>query len=307
MTSNLPITDIDKVADIAYAKKNRKAKAEAMAKSISPWLHRLYDAYMERGRFPILPYVIGDYYQDPKDKETAIVLAMLIVSLTGSDAALKDMDNLRVLMGQHPYHEFFVRRQFALLSTGAEMERQLGSYASMRYWQIAKTIDHLWHVCDDMGNSIGEVFLHETAKGMSPLTAISSMVDVQYVKAADYRQKLLLLALCTGYGIGVGLWHFEGVENKLSCPATGRVKNMANIIMPQSSVYGFTVDEVALIFGFRPIDLWYLQHAYDELAMRNIDECKKYKRRYHSQYKHCSCKAMDRYQLKLMEPKIDFG
>lgn len=306
--NNLPITDdIDRIADIAYAKKNRKAKAEAMAKSISPWLHRLYDAYMERGRFPILPYVIGDYYQDPKDKETAIVLAMLIVSLTGSDAALKDMDNLRVLMGQHPYYDFFVKRQFALLSTGAEMERQLGSYASMRYWQIAKTIDHLWHVCDDMGKSIGEVFLHETARGMSPLTAISSMVDVQYVKAADYRLKLLLLALCTDYGIGAGLWHFEGVDARLSVPEDGKVRNMANLVMPQYSIQHFSVDEVAKTFGFDPCGFWYLQQAYYELAKLIPHELGRYMRRYHSQYKHCSCKAMDRYQLKLMEPKIDFG
>lgn len=303
----LPITDIDKVADIAYAKKMRTEKAVAMSKSISPWLHRLYDAYMERGRFPLLPYIIGDYYADPLDKEAAIVFAMLIVNLTGSDAAMRDLDNLRIIMGRYPYHDFFVKRQFALLSTGSEMERQLGSYASMHYWQIAKIIDHLWHVCDDMDKSMGEVFLQETAQDMSPITALSSMVDVQYVKAADYRLKMLLLVLCTDYGIGTGLWHFEGVDARLSVPEDGRVRNMANLIMPQYSLQNFNVAEVAQIFGFNPCDWWYLQQAYYELAGLMPHELGKYMRRYHSQYKHFSCGAMDRYQLKLMEPKIDFG
>lgn len=304
---NLSITDIDKVADIAYAKKQRRQKAEDMAKSISPWLHRLYDAYMERGRFPILPYVIGDYYKDPKDKEAAIIIAMLTVNMTETSAALDDLSNMRLLMGQHPYQDFFVSRGFALLSTGSEMDNKLGSYGSIKYWQIAKIIDSLWRTCDESGSTLKELFYKNIDMGMNPYTAFITLVSTEFVKSTDYRINLLLMTLCTDYGIGYNLWYFEGLESKLSCPITARTTNMANIMIPRSSAYGFSVDEVAHIFGFNPIDIWYLTYAYQNLARVNPDECRAYKRRYHTQYNHYRHDTNNRKQLRLIEPTIFFG
>lgn len=306
MANNLPITDIEKVADIAYAKKQRRQKAEDMAKSISPWLHRLYDAYMERGRFPILPYVIGDYYNDPLDKETAIIIAMLTVNMTETSAALDDLGNLRLLMGQHPYQDFFVSRGFALLSTGSEMDNNLGSFNSIKYGQIAKIIDSLWRTCDERGSTLKELFFKNVSMGMNPYTAFVTLDGQKFVNSTDYRINLLLTALCTDYGIGYNLWNFEGVENKLNCPITAKVKTIAGIIMPGSIVHGFSVDEVARIFRFNPIDFWYLQNAYFDVVKLNISGCKNYIRRYRSQYRNNSHRAIDRYALKQLEPPIIF-
>lgn len=313
-TKKLPITDdIRKVYDAAYAKKNRSNEYIEVSKGISPWLNRLVSAYKKRGVFPITPAILGDFYKDKDDRIIATIVGSLCITHGNPDVIMRECETMRREMGERPYKDFFVRRQYTLMSLGDVQDDKIGGIKSMKYWHIGKLIDSLWNTWNSYdGKSIEEVFEHMMEwGGLTPYNALASMLNMDYVRIPDYRINLALMALGDVDGMSYHLWDVGGSVTALRPPVerwTGSYVNMdrfLNILLPGCTRYGFTAYEVAELVGLKkPVDIWYAYHAYRQVYNRR--DVGAYMRRYHSQCKNLSVGTNNRSQLRIMEPKIFF-
>lgn len=310
----LPITDdIGRIYDAAYAKKNRAEKYHEVAKGFSPWIKRLVDTYKAHGVFPITPALLGDFYKDPNDKVIATIIGSLCVNILKTDSIVAESKKLLSEIGEHPYENFFKKRQYVLLSLAENQENQIGNIGSMKYWQISRLVDSLWKTRNMYGGkSLEEIFkLRMRKESLSPYNAFTTMIDMTYVRNADYRINLALMALCDDDGISYRLWDIGASRKKLQPPMERwydeRVSmgKFLNILLPHCTKYMFSPTEVANIMGLsKPIDLWYAYHAYKLIYRKK--GVGKFMRRYHSQVKNYSIGANNREQLRLMEPEITF-
>lgn len=310
---DLPITDdIGRIYDTAFAKKHRTEKYREVAKGITSWLNLLVSTYKSRGVFPITPAVLGDFYTEHDDKVIAVIIGSLCISLCRADAIVKECKTLVREMGEHPYEEFFKGRQYTLLSIAEKQEEQIGSIGSMKYWQISKVMDSLWETWNEYREKPLEEILKARIKddGLSPYNAFTTMVDMSFVRNADYRVNLALMALCDGDGISYHLWDIGEAQTELQPPMERwlndyvNMSRFLNVLLPKCTKYGFSPTEVANIVGLKkPTDLWYAYHAYKHIYnKKGVDA---YMRRYHSQVKNYSIGGNNRGQLKLLEPEID--
>ena len=67
-----------------------------------PWLRRIAEKYKSEGVIPLDTFVLHSYYQDLKDKEVALMMALTIKIAEGEDLMSAIM-YVRELLGQHPY------------------------------------------------------------------------------------------------------------------------------------------------------------------------------------------------------------
>lgn len=311
----LPITDdIRAVYDAAYAKKHRAEKYKEVAKGISPWLNKLVSAYKERGVFPITPAILGDFYKEHDDKVIATIIGSLCLNRNNTDAIMQEAETMRRIMGEHPYKDFFVGRQYTLMSLADNMDKQIGGMGSVYYWQVSKLVDSLWNTWNSIdGKSLEDIFKERFSRdGLKPYNALASMLNTDYVRTPVYRINLALMALCDRDGISYHLWDLNGAEASLMPPMEvwidnyTNMNNFLNVLLPHCTKHGFSSVEVANILGFKkPTDLWYAYHAY-KLIYRK-EGVGAFIRRYHSQVKNNSVGANNRQQLRLMEPEVNFS
>ena len=310
--NGLPITDyIGHIYDLAFRRKRLMENAMDMSKSISPWLHDLYAAYMGRGQYPVLPYIINEFYTDYNDEVIATLIACLCLNVAKVDHTLDEVAALRRILGAHPYQDFFVNRGFVLLSLPEHQSYRLNGWGSTRVIDISLITEGLWNVWDKEGRiSLRSIFkMYVTERGYRPTEALRAMLGdgATYVRLQEYRLNLTLMALCSTYGIGIGAWNFNGLESELSMPQTVDTERFFNLLVPNRKLIGTTPKDIANIMGFKnAIDMWYLYNAYRELLKTSMTQCTKFMRRYHAQYKHNRTDSNNRGQLKLLEPKIEF-
>lgn len=308
MYEDLPITDdAQKFMDFAFAKRNRGEQFKDISKGITPWLHDITAQYLRRGRFPVMPYVIADYYDVVDDKIIATLISCLFVCLK-APICMYEISNLRMLFGEHPFKDFYVERRYTLMSTGENQKKHIGLYNSAFYWVISKVVDSLWETQGKyLGLPLGQIF-KRLLYGNTPNQALSSMIDWHYVKNADYRINLLLIVLCTADGIGRDLWHEPQIANQLDVPEDIGFRKFVSLLYPRYKSYGFTEREVASLLGFeRYIDLWYCYNAYMEAVERSPYGVSRFMRRYHSQLKHGTNSWDSRRALMDLQPEIDWG
>lgn len=90
-----------------------KAKNEqyrVMGVFLYPWLLRIAEKYKSEGISPTDTFVLHSYYQDLKDKEIALIMAMTLKYKEGDDL-MYTISQLKDLLGEHPY-QTLVDRQF---------------------------------------------------------------------------------------------------------------------------------------------------------------------------------------------------
>lgn len=292
--------------DIEWARNKRREKYIAVSRGVSSWLHRLTEAYKRRGQYPILPYMLGGYYQEPDDKVIAILAGCLFVHYTNADMCVDEMVNMRMLMGAHPFKDFYVNRGFDLISTGNSQNKRIGGHGSTPYWIIAKVMQSIWETQGtNNGLSLGTIFRRNVSMGMRPGRALAEMLDYHYIRHFDYRADLALLALCTADGIGQGIWHIDGIEERLEAPANKDFTHFLNLLYPNYKIKGFDTHELADMLGFNMADLWYCYYAYMDMTQKNKAGVSRYMRRFHVQIKHGAGDRFSRENLKRIEPPLD--
>lgn len=311
----LPITDdIRVVYDAAYAKKNRACMYREAARGISPWLNRLVTAYKARGVFPVTPAILGDFYDDHADRAVATIIGSFCLSARNPDAIMRECEAMRGAMGESPYADFFAGRRYTLMSMADVMDERIGGFGSMTCLHVSKVVDGLWRTWGACGGEpLEKIFRRRMlAGGTTPYDTLAGMADMGFVKSAEYRVNLALMALCDDDGMSYRLWDIGASRALLRPPMERWLDNYTNMpgfmnaLLPKCTKYGFSVSEVADLVGLKkPTDLWYAYHAY-KLVCRDAG-VGAFMRRYHSQVKNGSTGANNREQLRLMEPMVGFG
>ena len=106
---------------------------------VRPWFRELVSTYKERGDFTVFPTYIADYYENPHDKEIALLSCLLI----NWDADVhRQVQSVREMLGKSPW-EWFTNRLFVTMSTGGEQDKGL-SGTRFRYWQVARFFDTIY-------------------------------------------------------------------------------------------------------------------------------------------------------------------
>ena len=304
----ISIEEQGRIEDAAYGRFHKLWQLNKMSLGVAPWLNNLVAAYKEREEFPILPYLIGNFYQDDGDRAIAILMGCLFLSISQSNPewVVDNIKELVALIGEHPYEDFYRGRKFVLLSTVDQRNKYLGSPLSITYIDISKTINSLWETQEREAKPIKRIFQSLVVGGkLPPVQALRQMVDTTFIKSTEYRLNLALLALCSTDGIGVGLWNFEGVERLLRVPCEKDTEKFADMFCPEYKRYGLTIEDVGDALGLKkPVDMWYAYNAYKELFAREPKECVRFVRRYRVQFERGRFRRTDRWTLKQLLPPI---
>ena len=270
------------------------------------WLKELADKYKERGKYPLSPLILSDYYQDYGDKLLATLIACFL--LDDNNRVMQQVLSMKGLLGEHPYKDLYSNRTFVQLSNGDNQTKNISYFGSVRYWQIAKLLDIVWNIEHSHNKPLFDVFFELiTLKEYTPYHALLSLFEDLPVSNPEWRINLSLLRLCGTDGISEGLWNIGGLESKLGCPFDKGVKSFMENWIP---LYArtFTFAEACHIMGFEnEVDFYYSYLSFKELAAYHPQEVRDYIHLYSIQYSHRQTDKKGRRRLRNKIPNIEFG
>lgn len=270
------------------------------------WLKELANKYKERGKFPLSPLILSDYYQDYGDKLLATLIACFL--LDDNHRVMQQVLSMKSLLGEHPYKELYSNRAFVQLSNGDNQTNSISYFGSVRYWQVSKLLDVVWNIEHDKGKPLFEVFLDfVTVWEYTPYHALLSLFESLPVERPEFRINLALMRLCEPNGTNTCLWDIRGLEHKLKCPFDKGIKSFMENWLP---LYArtFTFAEACRIMGFEnEVDFYYSYLGFKELAAYRPQEVRDYIHLYSIQYSHRQADKKGRRRLKNKIPNIEFG
>lgn len=251
------------------------------------WLRELVAKYKERGVFPILPTQIMEYYQEPLDKDIAVLSALCMCWDNGKE--LEQIASMRKLIGKNPA-QWWKDREFVTISVGREQNRKLEGHNNGQYWKIAKMYDILYDLCKDglVIRRPSDVF-----RKLSSFDSFCKKVsDVCMIPDMDYKRDVISLVMRTDDGMGRGLWY----GNRVRCPMSAELKRYMTVWFPYWRTKMWTWDEAVSLFRLeKNYDFFYAYLAHQELGRENPQACSQYLTRYKS-----------RWETKMVFPKKDW-
>lgn len=300
---DLPIVgDIEKIYNIAFAKRRVLKQYTVLAKGLSLWLHKLEDIFFEKNYAIITPAIIADYYSDYNDKWLSALLACLCLHYSSETSITDDVSVFKEILGEHPYQELLCNRGFTVLSLGEEAYRRIGRFSTVTKLVLSRILSSLWDARETNGMELEELFLSYITKGYGTFTALCCILDKSYVKNAQFRINLALVSLYGHKGVSS---HREEIENKLNIPEDNGILRFANNIYPNFKKFGVNIEAIPGALGFKKkIDFWYLYNAYLKMVKVQPAECSRYMRRFHKQFKNHTVGSVARYDLKRLEPDL---
>ena len=242
------------------------------------WLRELVQKYKEHGVFPVFPTQIIEYYPDNKDKEIAIFSTFCMSWRNGNE--IQQIAAMRKIMGDSPY-EWFMNREFSLLSVGREQMNKLDGCNVAEYWKIAKVFDILYDFCYD-GRKV--MLPSEAFKANTMAKYVNEIVAFCEIKDSVYKQGVVELVLRTTDCIGSGLWYNS--KAKVKCPVSDFLKKYMKEWFPDWNERMWTWDEAVGLYGLETsYDFFYAYFAHQELANLDTIGCRRYATRYHYRWK----------------------
>lgn len=269
------------------------------------WLRELTEKYKERGKFPLSPLILSDYYNVYEDKLLATLIACFL--LDDNDMVMQQVSAMRKILGEHPYRDLYSNRAFVQLSGGLIQTKPIAYFGSVQHWEISKLLDIIWNIEDNNKKPLFDVFFESmTIKEYTPHHALRSLFKELPVAFPEWRINLALLRLCSLDGISEHLWDIGGLESKLECPFDRRIKSFMDNWFPNWD-YTFTFSELCIILGFeKEIDVYYCMFGFRELALSKPKEIQDYLHAYIIQLRHRTVNKDGRRWIKKRTPKIEF-
>lgn len=269
------------------------------------WLLNLTDAYKERGIFDVSPLMLSSYYKSYEDKQIAILVGGLLIIYNGR--IMEQVYGLKKLLGEHPYRDLYENRAFVRLSNGENQTQSIAYRGSVYYYRVSNLLNRLWEIEHTTGRTLFETFMiNIQEKQYTPYHALLSLFEDLPVSSPEYHINLTLLGLCGQKYLGTGLWEIKGIDKKLGCPNSVKLRKFLQLWMPNWN-RNFSIREMSELLGFEDeIDLYYCFLAYKTL--------KKYRKkevgRYLTTYKRLYDKGESNYRIyrafKEKLPKIKF-
>lgn len=270
------------------------------------WLQELARKYKERGKYPLSPLILSDYYQDYGDKLLATLIACFL--LDDNNRTMQQVSDMRGVLGEHPYKDLYSNRAFVQLSNGDNQTKSISYFGSVKCWKVAKLLDIVWNIEHDNGKPLFDVFFELiTALEYTPYYTLFSLFRDLPVERPEYRINIALLRLCGKDGISTRLWNIDGLERKLKCPFGKGIKSFMENWLPHYA-QTFTFSEACHIMGFEnEVDFYYSYLGFKELSLYRPQEVRDYIHLYSIQYNHRQMDKDGRRRLRNKIPNIEFG
>jgi hypothetical protein len=270
------------------------------------WLQELARKYKERGKYPLSPLILSDYYKDYEDKLLATLIACFL--LDDNNRVMQQVLPMKSLLGEHPYKDLYSNRAFVQLSNGANQTKPISYFGSVKCWKVAKLLDIVWAIEHDNGKPLFDVLFDMImALEYTPYHALFSLFSDLPVERPEYRINLALLRLCSKDGISTHLWDIGGLERKLKCPFDKGIKSFMENWLPRYA-QTFTFAEACRIMGFESeVDFYYSYLGFKELSLYRPQEVRDYIHLYSIQYNHRQMDKDGRRRLRNKIPNIEFG
>ena len=243
---------VERESNREYRLINLMINYKEWAKTLLDWFLELGKRYKERGDYNIYPTIIAEFYNNPKDKEIALFSTLM---LSENENLYSQVADMRKIITAHPF-DWFKRRGFVSLSTGAKQHKKLTGNAFCEYWKIAKMFDRLWHIMyDDDGQPTGYTFKnfftaysksHISINIRNYLNGSSGAADE--LQITEYKVRLLLFVLCKSDGIGMGLWSVP--PRSIKVPISRGMQKFLRMLFPHFSRCG-DIDDIICGLGFR--------------------------------------------------------
>lgn len=289
---------ISQALKIELRKKNTLAFLNEFQRNHREWMQELADAYKNRGRFGIHLFSLADNYSDIEDIEVALFASLM---LSDNEYLLQQQQEMRELLGKHPYQDFFLKRGFVELSLGANQNKIITKTFTC-YHDIAKLFNLLYEWESEYG-IIYNAFLEKLSEFKSPYYAMICLLRLAKINQPQYKVNLLLLHLLTGQGLGYGIW--RGKCDGLLCPENRDIIEFLELWFPDYSQCGLTFDRALRAIGLKEdTDFYYCYLGFKELQKVNSVEVRQYCHRYMSKYNNRNSNRL--YELKAMQPRIFF-
>ena len=253
------------------------------------WLQALADRVKERGEYGIHKFMLADYYQQPKDKELALMVS-LIVSENGD--ILQQVGHLRELLGDSPTN-MYNSRSFVRFCTGKNRDKRInGSQQPM--WKLANVLSRVWDiehptvgghaptVWKDYTDFESEVLQTIRANRTNAFGALTYFLSDIGVGQFYWNLNFLALRLFRCDGLGMSLWGIG--DEELLCPWNSELTLFLKTWFPDYRRVG-TPEFCIKQFELRDdVDFFYAWLGYKELQKRNPSACSKLATTYHNWY-----------------------
>lgn len=270
------------------------------------WVVELVAQYKQYGNLPLFPTAIADYYDDPRDKEVALVATLCMD--WDKDTIYTQMQHLRRLMGEHPW-EWFANREFISLSVGNMQQNSLDGTRTCKFWKIAKTMQCLY---EELKITLGGFRRMEEVFPEGRTNAYGSHFDffaekvgkACKMKNMSYKASVIELVLRTSDGIGCGLW--TGYPYLQKCPVSVDLCVFLQQWIPDYNYRTWDYDKTLRLLGLEyDYDFFYFWMAWEELSRRNPAGCSRFLTIFYSRY--TKRMFMKPYTWRNIFPEIDFG
>lgn len=238
-----------------------KAKNEqyrVMGVFLYPWLRRIAEKYKSEGVIPLDTFVLHSYYQDLKDKEVALMMALTIRIAEGEDLMSAIM-YVKELLGQHPYDTL---RERLFIHWHREELNPFAQKKILRYERCMSYIYKMFEtnkwkplkeIVDDMKYPIN-VCLELLLKGLP-------------VEDRGRRIMNTSIVLASSEGFGENLWGYECLK-AFALPEFPDMNKFVAIFYPPYNRPTYVIDgnDVIEFLGFTHTeDIYFAFLAYEKI------------------------------------------
>lgn len=238
---------------------------------VRPWVKELVLSWVGKSGERITPWMLADYYTDKRDKEIALLAALLIYH--DSDV-YGSVEKARKTIGEHPW-DYFSNRFFADKTSG-----RLGSLLN-EFWTECFSVGHY----DSIGDMVDGVSERDNMSYLDVLLRLTEGLNISMKEPLS----VFLLVVGNTDGIGLELWDFPRKE--INVHFTTRMKDFLMKWIPEYWLYGSAEDCVSLL-GMEHLDFFVFYLAYRDLRNASPEECAKFEKFYKETYtgKRVRCK-----------------
>lgn len=240
-----------------YRLMQRQARIREMCgKYVYPWLKSLADENKRKQDFPLF---LSDYYSDPKDKEVAEAVALL---LPLGENREKYIIELRNILGDSP-RDMVEKRAFFHLAN----RRGILRAPTLNGNYIINALDWTWETCVKDRIPLEYAVLGEL--GIINRQHTTPMSSVYPESNAVQKMEFILNKMT----MIDGLWHFMEIDN-LPCPLTAETMRILKVYYPiENGVTCDNINSIIRFFGFeRPVDFMFCVWEYEKLRKREKDK-----------------------------------
>ena len=249
------------------------------------WMQKLADKVKERGEYGIHRFMLADYYQNPKDKELALMASLVI---SENDNILMQVEHLKQLLTDDPT-SWYNDRGFVSLGINKNRTKTING-SGQPMWKLANVFGRVWDIeHPTVAGHAPTIYMDQTDFESEVLTTIRNnrtnawgaltyyLTDVG-IGHFYWSLNFLALRLFRRDGLGMGLWG-RGDE-ELLCPWNSELSLFLKTWFPDFRRVG-TPEFCVKQFELRDdLDFFYAWLGYKELQKRNPKACSEYSTKY---------------------------